>query len=730
MRVTTGWRSAAALSLVALAACGGDDEVVLVPDVIEKVAATDRQSAPAGALLPQPLAVIVRTSDGTPAIRGEVRWVVSGGTGATLSDSVTQGDGNGRAEVMARLGPTAGSYGVRAEIKGNTNRSVSFGLTATAPPTLASVAPASFGGGDTVTLTGTNLDNTAMVTVAGHPARVLSVQGTTSAQVIMPVCLVPGSVSLRALVRTAASNEITATYVASAAPVKLVVGEYAAIDPLAVAGCAVFPAAGLMDSVEYLMAPQAVTGTAGDSAPYRLRGDSSVVSIAMGQGRQAPGPPPFALAFHDALRAAEAEMARLQRPPVGPRPMLSPQAPAVSMGGRRSFRVCSSLQCRELPDFQQITAEVKYVGEHAAIFQDVTAPAGFSAEEFAQLGAIFDTELYDLATTAFGAESDVDQNVLVFILLTPVVNRLTPKSQCSESFVTGFFHPVDIDPAFKQDQRSNQAEVFYAIVPDPTGSVTCGHTVSAVRTLVPVTFIHEFQHMISYYQRVMLRGGNSSEEVWLNEAMSHLSEELAAHHFRVLGDQRKFSDFAIGDLVNAYKYLKDPGASFTLFKRGNGTLEERGASWLFLRWVVDQFGDGVIRRLSETSLTGERNIAAATGEPVAQLLSQWFFANWVSDLPGFTPQSRLEYKTWNFRTVYADLNRQAPTTFDRPYPLVPDVHLGGDFTVVGVLRAGSGDYFRVIQLPSQRGFALQFTDASGGPLPTAVPTRLNVIRIQ
>jgi hypothetical protein len=234
--------------------------------------------------------------------------------------------------------------------------------------------------------------------------------------------------------------------------------------------------------------------------------------------------------------------------------------------------------------------------------------------------------------------------------------------------------------------------------------------------------------MISYFQHVVLRAG-APENLWLNEAMSHLAEELGAFRFLSLGNQRAFSDFAIGNLLNAFRYLKDAEARHMLFAVSPGTLEERGASWLFLRWVVDQFGDDLIRRLSETRLTGQDNVVGATGEPISQLLTQWFLANYVSDLPGFTAPARLRYARWRFRTTYADLNRQAPSTFDRPFPIVPLTFTGGAFDVSGILRSGSGPYFRVLVPPGPRGTALQLTADPSGAL-SGGEARLDLIRLR
>lgn len=715
-------------ALAALAAVGcGSTTGVVPPATIDLVSASNGQSAPAGGLLPAPLAVDVKASDGTPAPRADVRWTVTAGSGALLSDSVTQSDGDGRAEVTIRLGPTAGSYGVRAALKAAPDKLVTFAATATAPPVIASVAPSTFTGGDTVVVQGSGFEAGAEVQVAGHPALVLPGGGATSLTAIVPVCLVPGSVAVQVMVRTAPSNAVSATFTTATAPAQLTVGEYATIDPTTVTGCARFPAAGL-DSVKYVIAPQSVSGLAGDSATYHLLGDSALASVAM--SRRAPSPLPFAVTFDTHLRELESGYAGRPRPAMAPREAGAAAASTLTVGQQRTFHVCNTVTCSQAADFTTVTAALMYVGKHAAIYQDIAAPTGgFATSDFQTLGQLFDSDLYDVDTRAFGVESDVDQNGLVLILFTPVVNKLTPKNQCSTSFVTGFFFAIDIDPSFKNDNRSNQAEVFYAIVPDPQGTASCLFTTSSVRRLVPVTFIHEFQHMISYYHHVLLRNG-STEDLWLNEGMSHLAEELGGWHFLAQGDTTEFSNFAIGDLYNAYKYLKDPGAYFAFFKEGTGTLEERGGAWLFLRWVLDQFGDDVTRRLSETGLKGTANVAAATGEPVAGLLPQWFLANYVSDLPGFTAPTRLTYTSWHFRKTFASLNQQSPTTFDRPFPLVPGSYPGGNFDVSGVLRAGSGDYFLAVQLPGQQGFGLQFTQGGGAPFSSSVPARLNVIRIR
>ena len=91
---------------------------------------------------------------------------------------------------------------------------------------------------------------------------------------------------------------------------------------------------------------------------------------------------------------------------------------------------------------------------------------------------------------------------VVMVLMTPTVNKLVSKAECDRqggAFVAGFFFGLDLDPAFRTDSRSNKGEVFYSIVADPTGTLSCSHSTTSVQRLVPVTFVRypEEGHLIA-----------------------------------------------------------------------------------------------------------------------------------------------------------------------------------------------------------------------------------------
>ena len=126
------------------------------------------------------------------------------------------------------------------------------------------------------------------------------------------------------------------------------------------------------------------------------------------------------------------------------------------------------------------------------------------------------------------AFADLDGDGHVVVLLTPVANRMSIASECVQrGYVTGFFYGVDL---LERDPHSNRGEVFYGFVPDSTGRYSCAHTASDVERTLQATFPHELQHLISFNQHVLVRGG-APEATWLNEGLSHAAEELVARMY-------------------------------------------------------------------------------------------------------------------------------------------------------------------------------------------------------
>src|SRR5438876_1196322 len=532
---------------------------------------------------------------------------------------------------------------------------------------------------------------------------------------------------------------------AGAPLVNLTAGEYQSADPkpsgslvlraVGSPGCVAFAANQSGSDIEYLLVPQAATGTPGGKSSFWLRG-ATVAAMAAPAVSAAPSPQLAPAArFHEFMRESEQQL-YLSNPPTihaftAPRVALAPPSP----GDVGTFSVCSNLDCTSKTT---VTATAKQVGAHIAIFVDNNAPSGgLSDADLLSLRLKFDTLLYVRDTLAFGRETDIDGNTVVIVLMTNAVNQLVSASDCTlTGFVAGYFYGADL--IFGQ---GNNGEIFYSIVADPSGNLSCAHSVAQVNSLVPVTFIHEFQHMISFGQHYLKRAG-APEVLWLNEGLSHFAEEMGGRTYLPVPvpDTATFCDFVKGDLFNAGQYFGAPQAHYLLATEGIGTLAERGAMWLFVRYLVDQYaadqsiaaGDVVTRQLDQTTLTGAANVEHVTGRPFAETVAHWALANYVSDLPGFTAPPELQYKVRKFRTDYPTLSARCPVPNNIPasFPLVPPVGPGSVVNVSDTLRAGSGKYFRAQQSAGAIGFTLLFSDGQGFALPDALVPRLNVIRIK
>ena len=507
--------------------------------------------------------------------------------------------------------------------------------------------------------------------------------------------------------------------------VALAPGGYALYTGSRAAGPLRFPAAGAAGA-EYLVIGQFATARADLSSTFSLTGSLPVTAVAP-QPPPAPAALPAAVRFHDAIRrmdeAAARASLRLAPAPAAPTPRAEPPA----LGSVRTFRVCASLDCTSTVS---VTATARAVGAHSAIYLDQAAPTvgGFTGFDLQQLATQLDDVLYPLDTLAFGAPSDIDSNGVVIILLTPRVNALVGPSDCQSSFVTGFFLASDLAQATRASY--NNGEVFYAMVPDPNGTVSCPHPATRVRQLIAPTFIHEFQHMISFNQHVLVRRG-PIESLWLNEAMSHLAEELGGRHYdSVPVDSATASRFMFGNLYNAYLYLLNPAANAVITTSGTDALAQRGGQWLLLRYLVDQYGAATTRRLEQTALTGDANVVAAAGNTsFARLLGCWALALYVSDLPAFTPDSDLAYAHWRFRSTYDSLHAHDPATFVRDFPLEPAGAFNGSFALSGTISSGSASYLDLVLSAGEPSFTVTFTEPGGLALSGRGNPQLAIVRL-
>jgi hypothetical protein len=402
------------------------------------------------------------------------------------------------------------------------------------------------------------------------------------------------------------------------------------------------------------------------------------------------------------------------------------------VGSSTTFHVLSSFTNGS--QYTTDTATLKYSGSHLLIYVSKNAPAGgFTDSQIAAFGNTFDLDLYTIDVATYGAPSDIDANGRVIVLLSPIINKLTNAGDCAtQGYIAGFFNAVDLLPS-QYPGKSNGAEIFYSLVPDPGATVSCTHTVAAVGQLTPSTFIHEFQHMISFGQHAITRAGNE-EDPWLNEGLSHIAEELGSRYYENrfppptgrTDPGQAFPDsaqgFISGDLYNSYHYLvgtastdSSDKASVSNWGNGDGTLVQRGGVWLFLRWLGDQQDSLVYGRLDQTNLTGITNLQSAAGASFPTLFGEFALALYTDSLPGVSRSSipsELRFTSRNLRALYAKQNQRNPTSFDHTFP-IEALPLTPGSARTEAMFPGTMDFFVLTAPSSGSALGLEFAPTTG-----------------
>ncbi len=315
------------------------------------------------------------------------------------------------------------------------------------------------------------------------------------------------------------------------------------------------------------------------ASPLDAPGPEAPYDILLGRASGKPARPPAAdppdtIELED--RRLEKELAlRVQQsgPWAG-----KPAAVQYEVGDRRSFRLDTT---RDALD-QDIEARVVAVNERAVAFvqQDLREhPQNIDEDGIRRVTDQF-AEDYPILVEAFGAPSDVDGDgriALLFSHLVPEIGR------------EAFFSAGDVVPAWVGG-NGNMTDLIW---------------LSPLAVVHRVLLAHYFQHLINFNQHALVRRSDV-EEIWLNEGLSHVAQDLVTH---------ENNNYAF---VRAY--LRQPGGTGLSTP---GTLATRGAAYLFVRSLVDLFGERILLRLVQTDRVDRENVEAATGESFADLMARW-----------------------------------------------------------------------------------------------------------
>jgi hypothetical protein len=389
-----------------------------------------------------------------------------------------------------------------------------------------------------------------------------------------------------------------------------------------------------------------------------------------------------------------------------------------------------------------ITARVAAVSNLAIVLADTANPTGgFTDAEYSSFATTFDTLISPLDIATFGQPTDIDKNGKTLIFFTKEVNKLTPRG--SGGVVGGFFFERDLFPtANTQDlfgcATSNFAEMYYALVPDPNARFSDARSKQGVKDLTPSTLAHEYQHLINAGRRLYVNRAEVFEDVWLNEGLSHIAEELLYYKVAKLAPRQNIDVATIRSnpptsIDNFNQYIGDNFGRFELFLAvpsqisvygGNDSLETRGATWHMLRYLADHKGtsDGdTWMRLANSTTAGHHNLANIFGSTYMTMIRDWATTLFSDDVAGVSDARFLE-PSWNMRNIFPALVNSANQPLGiYPLKVIPiSDAAAGNASITG----GATAFFR-FSVPANTSASI---DWSAAGLPVSPLVQFTVVR--
>ena len=237
-------------------------------------------------------------------------------------------------------------------------------------------------------------------------------------------------------------------------------------------------------------------------------------------------------------------------------------APSYKVGQTRDFWVTHMTYDYDY----QINARLAYTGSKANVWVHESQITDADAEK---LGKEFDNKIYSVVTNNFANESDVDGDGKINILVFDIQDGFD--GYYNTSYVAGYFYARDLYNV----SYSNKSEIFYI---DSYPLMGMGKTKDVTEAYG--TIAHEFQHMVSYNQNVLVERNNDLP-TWIDEGLAEAANQI--YDGKGLSDRLAYYN-ASGNIAS--------GHSLLYWGDRNDVLSNYSLSYLFMQYVKIQTGQG------------------------------------------------------------------------------------------------------------------------------------------
>ena len=283
--------------------------------------------------------------------------------------------------------------------------------------------------------------------------------------------------------------------------------------------------------------------------------------------------------------------------------VVNAKPPTFKVGDKSAFWVSNS----DTDEHHSVTATLKYLNDRVYVWVDDTAK--LSDADLKKSADRFATQTYPTNREFFGSEltPGVDNDPRLHILHARGMGK----------YVAGYYSSAD-EYSRLVNPYSNEKEMFYISADSNNAKPNS--------TFYDGTLAHEFQHMIHW-------ANDRNEDSWVNEGMSELASYL--------------NGFDPGGADAAY--MAKPDTQLTTWSDPSiGNAEHYGASYLFMQYFLDRFGENLTKAVvasKENGVTGFNDALTKAGrtERFNDIFADWVIANYLNRRDA-DPEGRYGYK--------------------------------------------------------------------------------------
>ncbi|MFH1671582.1 MAG: hypothetical protein ABH889_02315 [Candidatus Portnoybacteria bacterium] len=277
---------------------------------------------------------------------------------------------------------------------------------------------------------------------------------------------------------------------------------------------------------------------------------------------------------------------------------------ADSLGDQNTFFVDSTY---DVSGRTQVAATMRAIGENAYFYLEDDYYQKLNGtyknairEELETLADEFDNVVYPKLRTVYGSEWNpgIDQDSRITILFTELVND-----------AGGYFNAYD-EFSRSEISNSNEREMIYF------------NALNVFNPKNKALLAHEFQHLITFYQKTVIHG--LEDDIWLNEARSEYAPTICGYN-------NYYPRSYLSDRVDTFlDYPTEPLAEW------KNNISDYGAINLFMHYLVDHYGQGILTRMILSNKVGIESINFALSslgysKTFADVFADWSVANYLND---------------------------------------------------------------------------------------------------